>query len=104
MTLGYTAVDRALSRTARVATTKHLCGGPSGTRGVLAEFGTVISPKVDIRVSDSTSQLRYLVLPLRPAGAEGWTQEQLAALVTRDAMIGLSTINAQDRKINNDTI
>ena len=68
-------------------------------RGVLAEFGTVISPEVEIRVSDSTSQLRYLVLPLRPAGTEGWTEEELAALVTRDAMIGVSTIEAQERKV-----
>jgi nitrile hydratase len=59
----------------------------------------VISPEVDIRVSDSTSQLRYLVLPLRPAGTEGWTEEELAALVTRDAMIGVSTIEAQERKV-----
>ncbi|MBC8115720.1 MAG: nitrile hydratase subunit alpha [Candidatus Saccharimonas sp.] len=67
-------------------------------RAVLAEFGTVISPEVEIRVSDSTSQLRYLVLPLRPAGTEGWTEEELAALVTRDAMIGVCTIETQERK------
>ena len=68
-------------------------------RGVLAEFGTIISPDVEIRVSDSTSQLRYLVLPLRPAGTEGWSEEKLAALVTRDAMIGVSTVEAQERKV-----
>jgi nitrile hydratase alpha subunit len=68
-------------------------------RGVLVEFGTVIPPEVEIRVSDSTSQLRYLVLPRRPAGTEGWTEDELAALVTRDAMIGVSTIEAQERKV-----
>jgi len=68
-------------------------------RGVLAEFGTVIPHEVEIRVSDSTSQLRYLVLPRRPAGTEGWTEDELAALVTRDAMIGVSTIEAQERKV-----
>ena len=67
-------------------------------REVLAEFGTEISPEVEIRVSDSTSQLRYLVLPLRPDGTEGWTEEELAALVTRDAMIGVSIVESQERK------
>ena len=58
-------------------------------RELLAEFGTVISDEVEIRVTDSTSMLRFLVLPMRPAGTAGWTEEQLAALVTRDAMIGV---------------
>jgi nitrile hydratase alpha subunit len=61
-------------------------------RGVLAEFGTVIPDDVEIRVSDSTSIQRYLVLPLRPVGTENWTEEELASLVTRDAMIGVSLI------------
>jgi len=65
-------------------------------RAVLAEFGTVIPDDVEIRVSDSTAVVRYLVLPQRPAGAEDYTEEQLAALVTRDAMIGVIpvTLNA----------
>ncbi|MFO1057360.1 MAG: nitrile hydratase subunit alpha [Dongiaceae bacterium] len=61
----------------------------SEPRAVLAEFGTVISDEVEIRVSDSTAMVRYLVLPRRPAGTEGWSEDALAALVTRDAMIGV---------------
>jgi nitrile hydratase len=57
-------------------------------RAVLAEFGMDVDDGVELRVVDSTSEQRYLVLPLRPAGTEGWTAEQLAALVTRDSMIG----------------
>jgi nitrile hydratase len=57
-------------------------------RGVLAEFGVKPAPGVEVRVHDSTAELRYLVLPERPAGTEGWSQEKLAALVTRDCMIG----------------
>src|SRR5271169_4881594 len=58
-------------------------------RAVLAEFGTIIPDDVEVRVSDSTATLRYLVLPMRPEGAEKYSEEQLAALVTRDAMIGV---------------
>src|SRR5476649_1511663 len=58
-------------------------------RAVLAEFGTRIPDDVDIRVSDSTAQVRYLVLPMRPNGTDDYTEEQLASLVTRDAMIGV---------------
>ena len=58
-------------------------------RAVLAEFGTVIPDDVEIRVSDSTAQVRYLVLPKRPDGTEELDEAQLAALVTRDAMIGV---------------
>jgi nitrile hydratase len=61
-------------------------------RAVLAEFGTNIPENVEIRVSDSTAIQRYLVLPLRPAGTDDWTEEQLASLVTRDAMIGVALI------------
>jgi nitrile hydratase subunit alpha len=57
-------------------------------RSVLAEFGCHLPQDVDIKVWDSNSELRYLVLPMRPDGTEGWTQEQLGAIVTRDAMIG----------------
>ncbi|MBI3042232.1 MAG: nitrile hydratase subunit alpha [Betaproteobacteria bacterium] len=58
-------------------------------RGVLKELGGEIPDAVEVRVWDSTAELRYLVLPERPAGTEGWSEEQLAAIVTRDAMIGV---------------
>ena len=58
-------------------------------RGILKEFGTQLADEVEVRVWDSTAELRYLVLPERPAGTERMTEEQLAALVTRDAMIGV---------------
>ncbi|MEJ0093976.1 MAG: nitrile hydratase subunit alpha [Methylocella sp.] len=58
-------------------------------RAVLAEFGTIIPDDVEIRVSDSTAMVRFLVLPQRPEGTDGWSEERLAALVTRDAMIGV---------------
>ena len=66
-------------------------------RAVLAEFGTVIPDDVEIRVSDSTAIVRYLVLPQRPKGTEDWTEEELASLVTRDAMIGVITVEARER-------
>lgn len=57
-------------------------------RGVLADFGVALPKETEIRVWDSTAELRYLVLPMRPAGTEGWSEERLAGLVTRDSMIG----------------
>jgi nitrile hydratase subunit alpha len=57
-------------------------------RAVLREFGVELSPEVEIRVWDSTSEVRYLVLPERPSGTETMSEEELAALVTRDSMIG----------------
>jgi nitrile hydratase len=59
-------------------------------RAVLKEFGTEIPGSVELRVHDSTADMRYLVLPMRPAGTERLNEEQLAALVTRDCMIGVS--------------
>lgn len=59
-------------------------------RKVLAEFGTKIPAKVQIRVHDSNAEMRYMVLPLRPAGTEGWSEERLAATVTRDCLIGVA--------------
>lgn len=59
-------------------------------RGVLREFGTDLPDDVEVRVADSTADCRYLVLPLRPAGTEGWPEEDLAALVNRDSMIGVA--------------
>ncbi len=61
-------------------------------RKVLAEFGTIIPDDVEIRVSDSTAMVRFLVLPQRPAGTVHFTEEELAALVTRDALIGVVTV------------
>jgi nitrile hydratase alpha subunit len=61
----------------------------SEPRAVLAEFGTIIPDDIEIRVSDSTAMVRYLVLPRRPEGTELYSEEQLAALVTRDTMIGV---------------
>jgi nitrile hydratase len=58
-------------------------------RGVLAEFGTELSDDVEIRVWDSTSEVRFLVLPERPAGTDGWSEDELATLVSRNAMIGV---------------
>jgi nitrile hydratase len=57
-------------------------------RGVLAEFGVKLPDDVELRVWDSTAEIRYLVLPMRPAGTDGWTEDELTTLVTRDAMIG----------------
>lgn len=57
-------------------------------RGVLKEFGLEIPDNVEVRVHDSTADLRYFVLPRRPEGTEGWSEEQLAEIVTRDCMIG----------------
>jgi nitrile hydratase subunit alpha len=59
-------------------------------RAVLAEFGLPIAQNVQIRVHDSTADMRYLVLPMRPAGTEGWSEERLASLVNRDCMIGVA--------------
>ena len=57
-------------------------------RTVLKEFGTELADNVEIRVVDSTADMRYLVVPLRPAGTEGWSEDRLAALVGRDSLIG----------------
>jgi len=59
-------------------------------RKVLAEFGTRIPAKMQIRVHDSNADMRYMVLPMRPAGTGGWSEERLAALVTRDCLIGVA--------------
>ena len=61
-------------------------------RGVLREFGTEIADDVEIRVHDSTADLRYMVLPMRPDGTEGMGEGELAAIVYRDSMIGVTTV------------
>jgi len=57
-------------------------------KGVLADFGVALPPETEIRIWDSTAETRFLVLPMRPAGTESWSEEQLTALVTRDSMVG----------------
>jgi nitrile hydratase len=59
-------------------------------RAVLAEWGTQIPDDVEIRVVDSTADYRWMVLPMRPAGTEGWSAEKLASIVTRDALVGVA--------------
>ena len=61
-------------------------------RGLLAEFGTQVPAEIEVRVWDSTAELRYIVLPERPPGTDGMSEEALAALVTRDAMVGVARI------------
>ena len=57
-------------------------------KGVLAEFGVTLPPETEIRVGDSTAETRFLVLPMRPEGTDGWSEDALARLVTRDSMVG----------------
>jgi nitrile hydratase subunit alpha len=63
-------------------------------RGVLAEFGLTLDDRVEIRVWDSTAEIRYLVLPERPAGTEGLGEEALADLISRDSMIGVAIVKS----------
>ena len=66
----------------------------SEPRSVLAEFGTELADDVEVRVWDSTAELRYMVLPMQPAGTEDWTEDQLAEIVSRNAMIGTEVVPA----------
>jgi nitrile hydratase alpha subunit len=59
-------------------------------RAVLKEFGTVIPQDVSIRVHDSNADMRYVVVPMRPEGTEGWSEEQLASILTRDTLVGVT--------------
>jgi nitrile hydratase len=61
-------------------------------RSVLREFGVELDPSIEVQVWDSSSEVRYMVLPQRPAGTEGLSEDELAALVTRDAMIGVARV------------
>jgi len=63
-------------------------------RAVLAEFGLQVADNVQVRVHDSTADMRYIVLPMRPAGTEGWSEDRLAGIVTRDCMIGVAVPKA----------
>jgi nitrile hydratase len=62
------------------------------SRTVLREMGLDLPPEIEIRVWDTSADTRYMVLPLRPAGTEGWTEEKLASIVTKDAMIGVARL------------
>jgi nitrile hydratase subunit alpha len=64
----------------------------SDSRGVLRDFGVELPPETEIRVWDSTAELRYLVVPMRPAGTDGLSEDELAGLVTRDSMIGTGVL------------
>ena len=68
----------------------------SEPRSVLKEFGTVLDPDKKIKVWDSTSEMRYLVLPQQPAGSESWNEEQLQNLVSRNSMIGVELARSVD--------
>jgi len=59
-------------------------------REVLKEFGLLVKDEIQIRVHDSTADMRYLVLPMRPAGTEGWSEGQLVGIITRDALVGVT--------------
>ena len=61
-------------------------------RSVLAEFGVELTDDIDVRVHDSTAELRYMILPQRPAGTDDWSEERLAALITRDSLIGTQRV------------
>jgi nitrile hydratase subunit alpha len=63
-------------------------------KGVLADFGLTLAPATEIRIWDSTAETRFLVVPMRPEGTEGWNEERLAELVTRDSMIGTGLAKA----------
>ena len=65
-------------------------------RGVLADFGITLPAETEIRVWDSTAETRFMVVPMRPAGTEGWSEERLAELVTRDSMIGTGLPKRRD--------
>jgi nitrile hydratase subunit alpha len=69
-------------------------------RGVLREFGLELPPDVEVRVWDSTAELRYLVVPERPAGSEGLSEEELATLVTRDAMVGVAKVMSPPKGVS----
>ena len=68
----------------------------SEPRAVLREFGLELDPVVEVRVWDSSAEVRYLVLPMRPPGTDGWSEERLAGIVTRDCMIGTAVPRAAE--------
>jgi nitrile hydratase len=68
-------------------------------RAVLAEFGTVLPASTQVRVVDSTADYRWMVLPERPTGTEGWSEDRLAAIVTRDHLVGVSLPTAAGSRL-----
>ena len=64
-------------------------------RGVLSDFGVTLPKDTDIRVWDSTAETRFIVVPMRPPGTEGWNEDQLTEIVTRDSMIGTGLLEAK---------
>jgi nitrile hydratase subunit alpha len=66
---------------------------------VLREFGLELDEEVTVHVHDSSAEVRYMVLPERPSGSEGLTEDELAALVTRDAMIGVAKVGGQEHHL-----
>lgn len=74
----------------------------SDPRGVLEEFGTELDAKKKIKVWDSTSEMRYLVLPQRPAGTESWSEQELQRLVSRNSMIGVELARSPEQKVEGD--
>ena len=64
------------------------------SRAVLKEFGTELPDSVTLRVHDSNADMRYLVVPMRPAGTEGWSEEKLAGIITRDSLVGVTVPKA----------
>jgi nitrile hydratase len=71
----------------------------SEPRAVLREFGLALADEVEVRVWDSSAEVRYLVLPMRPSGTEGWSEDRLAAIVTRDSMIGTAVPSARETAV-----
>jgi nitrile hydratase len=69
----------------------------SDPRGVLKDFGLELAPEVEVRVWDSSAEIRYLVIPQRPKGTEGMSEEALAGIVTRDSMVGVAKVEAPRR-------
>ena len=69
-------------------------------RGVLRDFGLELSPNIEVRVWDSTAEIRYMVVPMRPAGTDGWSEDKLAGLVTRDSMIGTGLAILPERAVS----
>jgi nitrile hydratase len=65
-------------------------------RGVLKDFGVTLPPETEIRVWDSTAETRFIVVPQRPRGTEGWSEDRLAALITRDSMVGTGLAKAPE--------
>ena len=63
-------------------------------RAVLREFGTVVPYNVEVRVHDSNADMRYVVVPMRPAGTDGWSEERLASIITRDSLVGVTVPTA----------